>query len=87
MISVAADGKLLWIEVKSTMGTDGAFVWPRAEFEKAPREGDHHELWRIYEAHTENPTVKAFRDPASLLRASALRLELGALRAFVEPKG
>lgn len=87
IVSVAADGKPLWIEVKSTMGTDGAFLWPRAEFVKALREGDHYELWRVYEAHTGSPTVKAFRDPASLLRTSALRLELNALRAFVEPKG
>jgi hypothetical protein len=68
------------------MGTDGAFVWPRAEFEKALREGDHYELWRIYEVHTGTPTAKIFCDPASLLRSSALRLELNALRAFVEAK-
>jgi hypothetical protein len=71
--SVAADGKPLWIEVKSTMGTDGRFEWPRVEFEKALQEGDHYELWRVYEAHTETPT-KVFRDPASLLRTTALRL-------------
>lgn len=87
ILSVAADGKPLWIEVKSTTGTDGRFDWPRAEFEKALREGDHFELWRVYEAHTESPTVKVFRDPASLLRTSALRLELATLRAFVEGKG
>jgi hypothetical protein len=86
IMSVAADGKPLWIEVKSTMGTDGRFEWPRAEFEKALREGDHYELWRVYQAHTASPTAKAFRDPASLLRTSALRLELSALRAFVESK-
>jgi len=86
IMSVPTDGKPLWIEVKSTMGTDGRFEWPRAEFEKALREGDHYELWRVYGAHTERPTVKAFRDPASLLRTSALRLELSSLRAFVEAK-
>jgi hypothetical protein len=86
IMSLATDGEPLWIEVKSTMGTDGRFEWPRAEFEKALREGGHYELWRVYEAHTDSPTVKAFRNPASLLRTSALRLELGALRAFVEPK-
>jgi len=87
IMSIATDGKPLWIEVKSTMGTDGGFMWPRAEFVKALREGDHYELWRVYQAHTLTPTVKTFRDPASLLRTSALRLELSALRAFVEPKG
>jgi hypothetical protein len=50
------------------------------------REGDHYELWRVYEAHTEASIVKVFRDPASLQRTSALRLELATLRAFVEGK-
>jgi uncharacterized protein DUF3883 len=86
IVSVAADGKPFWIEVKSTMGTDGRFDWPRAEFEKALREGDHYELWRVYQAHTDAPTVKAFRNPALLLRTSRLRLELGSLRALVEGK-
>jgi hypothetical protein len=70
IISLATDGKPLWIEVKSTMRADGSFVWSRAEFEKALREGDHYELWRLYQAHTVSPTVKAFCDPASLLRTS-----------------
>lgn len=84
--SVAPDGRPLWIEVKSTTGVDGRFEWPRREFEKAMREGDHYELWRVYEAHTQAPTVKVFRNPASLLAASALRLELSSIRAFVENK-
>lgn len=86
IMSVADDGKPLWIEVKSTMGTDGSFLWPRAEFLKALREGDHYEIWRVYEVHTATPTTKTFRDPTTLLRNSALRLELSTLRAFVEPK-
>jgi Domain of unknown function (DUF3883) len=84
--SVAEDGKPLWIEVKSTTGTDGRFDWSRQEFEKALRERDHYELWRVYEVHTVNPTVKKFLDPAALLAKSELFLELQSLRAFVEPK-
>jgi len=84
--SIAEDGKPLWIEVKSTTGDDGRFEWSRQEFEKALRERDHYELWRIYEAHTETPTVKKFPDPAALLAKSELILELSSLRAFVEPK-
>jgi Domain of unknown function (DUF3883) len=84
--SIAEDGAPLWIEVKSTTGTDGRFDWSRQEFEKALRERDHYELWRIYEAHTVAPTVKKFLDPAALLAKSELILELSSLRAFVEPK-
>jgi Domain of unknown function (DUF3883) len=84
--SIAEDGKPLWIEVKSTVGNDGRFEWSRREFEKAMREREHYEIWRIYEAHTATPTVKKFRDPAALLAKSELVLELSSLRAFVEPK-
>lgn len=84
--SVAEDGQALWIEVKSTTGSDGRFEWPRREFEKAFREGDHYELWRVYEAQSVNPVAKRFRDPVSLLRNAGLRIELATLRAFVESK-
>jgi hypothetical protein len=84
--SIAEDGVPLWIEVKSTMGRDGRFDWSRQEFEKALRERDHYELWRVYEAHTPTPTVKKFLDPSALLAKSELILELRSLRAFVEPK-
>ena len=45
--SVAEDRRVRWIEVKSTTGTDGRFEWSRKEFEKALREGDRYELWRV----------------------------------------
>jgi hypothetical protein len=83
--SIAENGQPLWIEVKSTLGTDGRFEWPRKEFEKALTEGDRYELWRIYQAHTDQPSAKCFRNPIALLRLSALKLELGVLRAVVEP--
>jgi hypothetical protein len=33
----------LWIEVKSTLGSDGRFEWYKKEFEKALREGDRYD--------------------------------------------
>ena len=83
--SVTDDGGLLWIEAKSTTGTDGWFYWPKKEFEKALRERERYELWRVYESHTTHPIAKSFRDPISLLNRNALRLELGTLRAVIEP--
>lgn len=85
--SVAEDGGTLFIEVKSTAGTDGRFEWSRREFERAMREGGRYQLWRVYEAHTASPTAKAFPDLAALLQAGTLRIELASLRASVESKG
>ena len=33
--SIDGDGKTLWIEVKSTSGSDGRFRWSKAEFDRA----------------------------------------------------
>jgi hypothetical protein len=84
--SIDKDGEPIWIEVKSTMGTDGRFDWPQREFQKALREGERYTLWRVYEAHTEHPTAKPFRNPASLFARAVLHLEISKLRGFVEPK-
>jgi hypothetical protein len=86
IVSLGADGGAIYIEVKSTTGTDGRFEWSRREFEKAMREGPRYQLWRVYEAHTASPTAKVFEDPASLLRAGTLKIELSGLRASVETK-
>jgi hypothetical protein len=85
--SVAGDGKPLWIEVKSTTGQDGLFEWPKNEFQKALREGDHYELWRVYEATSERPIAKRFPDPVNLVREGKLRLDLATLRAVIQPLG
>jgi sacsin len=85
--SISEDGRPLWIEVKATRGTDGRFEWTQNEFRKALTDGEHYELWRIYEADTEHPTAKRFRNPIALLECSALTLELSTLRAAVEPRG
>lgn len=84
--SIGEDGKPIWIEVKSTTGTDGRFDWSRREFEKALREGSRYQLWRVYNAASAKPEAKVFVDPIALIRNSVLRLEIGDLRAFVEAK-
>ena len=65
--SVADDGKPLWIEVKSTAGRDGNFIWAKNEFQKALQEGSHYELRRVYEATSEHPLAKRFPDPVNLV--------------------
>lgn len=84
--SIDKHGKPLWLEVKSTMGTDGRFDWPQREFEKALRERDRYILWRVYEAHTTHPVAKAFVNPAALLARSMLRVELSGMVGFVESR-
>ena len=46
--SIDENGLPRFIEVKSTTGIDGRFEWPRKEFERALRERDRYELWRVY---------------------------------------
>jgi hypothetical protein len=69
--SIDADGRPRWLEVKSTTGSDGRFEWPRQEFEKALRERERYELWRVYRVAERTPTAKCFPNPASLLVRSA----------------
>jgi hypothetical protein len=82
--SINEKGQARWLEVKSTSGIDGRFDWPRKEFEKALREGENYELWRVYHAATINPVAKRFPNPGALLGASRIILELGSLRASIE---
>jgi hypothetical protein len=82
--SIGADGLVRWLEVKSTVGTDGRFEWSRNEFEKALREGDRYELWRVYQTASTNPVAKCFSNPAALISSSRLVLELGSVRASLE---
>jgi hypothetical protein len=83
--SIDEKGDPLWIEVKATTGRDGRFDWSRAEYELAMREGARYELVRVYEANTNHPSAKRFRNPAALY-GKGLRLELNTLRAFVESR-
>ncbi|MEW9581399.1 DUF3883 domain-containing protein [Paraburkholderia sp. DGU8] len=82
--SIDADGGPRWIEVKSTMGVDGRFDWPRKEFEKALRERDRYELWRVYRVADRAPVAKYFPNPAHMLATRQITLELGMLRANIE---
>ncbi|MFG1359333.1 protein NO VEIN domain-containing protein [Xanthobacter pseudotagetidis] len=82
--SIDAEGRPRWIEVKATTGTDGRFDWPRKEFEKALRERDRYELWRIYRVADRAPVAKCFRNPARMLGTRQIALELGMLRANIE---
>ena len=75
--SIDEDGRSRWIEVKSTTGVDGRFDWPRREFEKALRERERYELWRVYRVADRSPVAKCFRNPARLIGTRQIALELG----------
>ena len=82
--SIDANGQPRWIEVKSTTGVDGRFDWPRKEFEKALRERNRYELWRVYRVADRAPVAKCFRNPVRMLGTRQIALELGMLRANIE---
>ena len=82
--SIDANKRPRWIEVKSTTGTDGRFEWSRKEFEKALRERDRYELWRVYRVANLLPVAKCFPNPARMLGKHQIILELGMLRASIE---
>ncbi|MNQ94588.1 hypothetical protein D3C85_1101100 [compost metagenome] len=82
--SIDINGEPRWIEVKSTTGVDGRFDWPRREFEKALRERDRYELWRVYRVADKKPVAKCFTNPSRMLGARQITLELGMLRANIE---
>lgn len=85
--SIDGEGRPRWLEVKSTTGSDGRFEWPRQEFEKALRERERYELWRVYRVAERNPIAKRFVNPASLLGTRQIVLELAGLRANIEDMG
>ena len=86
ILSIGPDGGPIWIEVKSTTGSDGRFDWSIAEFEKALREGPRYQLWRVYDVGGISPVAKCFDNPAGLLLTPTIRLEISSLRAFVESR-
>ena len=81
----ADDGGDLWIEVKATTGRDGRFEWSRAEFELARLKRQQYLIWRVYEADTETPTLREFRDPIALFSSASIDLDVGTLIVKVEP--
>lgn len=82
--SIDANGQPRWLEVKSTTGVDGRFDWPRREFEKAFRERERYELWRVYRVADKQPVAKCFPNPSRMLGSRQITLELGMLRANIE---
>jgi hypothetical protein len=85
IISVDDDGAELWIEVKSTTGRQGQFVWPAAEFRLAVRARQRYVLYRVYEADTKTPSWSRIRDPIGSFDAGQLRLDLNRLTGDVGP--
>ena len=82
--SVGENGATLWIEVKSTSGSDGNFDWPESEVARAMAEREHYVLCRVYRAGSRNPIIKRFHDPLSMIESCQMRLGLGSVRAQVE---
>ena len=82
--SVAEDGATLWIEVKSTVGSEGNFDWPESEVARAMAERGHYVLCRVYRVDSKNPLIKCFYDPLSMIESGQMRLGLGSVRAQVE---
>lgn len=82
--SIDINGQPRWLEVESTPGVDGRFEWPRREFEMALRERDRYELWRVYRVADKELVAKCFTNPARMLGARQITLELGMLRANIE---
>ena len=85
--SIDSEGHPRWLEVKATTGSDGRFDWSRKEFEKAFRERERYELWRIYRVADKAPVAKCFINPAKMLGLRQISLELGSLRARIEDIG
>ena len=86
ILSIDEDGKPIWIEVKSTMGTDGRFHWSQREFEKALREGKRYVLWRVYEAHRAVRPLSHFGIQSDCLRARRFTWRSEALRGLSSRK-
>ena len=83
--SVDEDGERLFIEVKSTAGTDGRFHWSLPEFQRAIQERNRYLLYRVYKANTLSPVIRQFRNPVSLLSCGGLHLDIESFRAVVQP--
>jgi hypothetical protein len=83
--SIDKDGSKLFLEVKSTSGTGGRFFWSKAEFQLALTERGSYILCRVYNAGTQTPKIRQFRDPIALLKNGALELDFESLKGEIEP--
>jgi hypothetical protein len=83
--SLDDDGNQLWVEVKSTTGRDGQFVWPAAEFFLAVRTRRRYVLYRVFEADTTTPSWSRIPDPIGAFEAGELRLDIDRLTGDTGP--
>ena len=84
--SIDENGEAVFIEVKSTTGTDGRFHWSLPEFQCALRERSRYFLYRVYRVNSCSPTVRVFQNPMSLMSNNELHLNIESFRAVVEPE-
>jgi hypothetical protein len=66
------DGRLKFIEVKSTFGKDGPFEMTENEWSTARRLGDSYFIYRVTEIGTGNPKLQIIQNPANNLYCSPL---------------
>ena len=65
----------IWIEVKSTPGTDFRVHMSRNELACAQREGDYYKLYRVIEVHSPVPKVYVFDNPYLMWQKDLVRIE------------
>jgi hypothetical protein len=87
ILSVGADGRDLFIEVKSSTGRHGYFDWPRGEFELALRVRKRYILYRVYEADTKAATYRVQVDPVGAILSGKMKLDVSGLAAEIAPLG
>ena len=83
--SVDDDGKKLFIEVKTTTGSDGKFHWSKPEFQLALQAQDQYILYRVYLVSSHSPIICPFRNPVALISWGGLHLDIESFRAQVQP--
>ena len=84
-IASADDDGDLWVEAKSTIGRNGQFSWPAAEFRLAVRARRRYVLYRVFETGTTTPSWSCIRDPLGAFEAGELRLDIDVSPAIPDP--
>ena len=82
--SIDGDGNPKFIEVKSTVGTDGSFEWSNNEFRLAVEKADQYHLVRVYRTASLEPVLIDFSDPVRLWQEGRLALGLKAITGQVD---
>ena len=80
--SLDEDGQVIYIEVKSTKGTDpnGQFWISRAEVELARSKRGRYYIYRVTDTDTEAPTIRRVSDPLGLILEGKGRVMLSQAR-------